>query len=46
MQGGHGDQNNEKHLKIYKIVKLQKYYLETFEKKLKKLNDFDLWQKV
>ena len=29
MRGGRGDQNSEKHLKIYKVVKLQKCPLKT-----------------
>ena len=32
MRGGHGDQNIEKYLKIYKVVKQQKYSLKTKKK--------------
>ena len=29
MRGGHGDQNSEKHLKIYRVVKQQKCLFKT-----------------
>ena len=31
MQGGRGDQNSEKHLELYKVVKLQKLPITTLK---------------